>query len=528
MNVPDANLAHRLIERARQTPDAVALVSRERRVSYAELERFAACGAALLQAAGLRRGESVLVFQPVSVELYAALLAIFRLGLTAMFVDPSAGRRHLEHCCEIGQPQGFLGPWKAHALRLVSGALRAIPAKFLTGNGFVPFGGTRRWHTAPRQAFRGGAEPVPADHPALLTFTSGSTGQPKAAVRTHGFLLAQHAALQGSLALEPGEIDLATLPVFVLANLASGVTSVLPDADLRRPARFHPAPVRRQIVREQPTRSAASPAFFERLLEAGAPLGGFRKVYLGGAPVFPGLLARLREAAAPGAEIVAVYGSTEAEPMAKLPAQDLTESDLAALRAGVGLPAGQPVPSIRLRVIKDHWGQPLGDLTAAEFAALEQPADGFGEIVVHGEHVLPGYLHGRGDAETKFRVDGERWHRTGDAGRLDAGGRLFLGGRCSAKVVDADGTQYPLAVECAALDAADWVRRCAFLSVAGRRTLLVEPGQGRGQPTVEQVNRLRSCIAWARLTEVRPVQTVPMDRRHNAKVDYVALAKRFL
>ena len=79
------------------------------------------------------------------------------------------------------------------------------------------------------------------DDEALITFTSGSTGAAKAAVRTHGFLLAQHAVLARDLELQAGEVDLTTLPIFVLANLASGVCSVIPDVDMRAPADADPA-----------------------------------------------------------------------------------------------------------------------------------------------------------------------------------------------------------------------------------------------------------------------------------------------
>ena len=115
--------------------------------------------------------------------------------------------------------------------------------------------------------------PVDEQTPALVTFTSGSTGEPKAAVRTHGFLLAQHAVLEESLSLAPGEVDLTTLPIFVLANLASGVTSVIPDADLRYPGRIEPGPVFEQLRQLDRTthrlvgrtRIAASPALLARL-----------------------------------------------------------------------------------------------------------------------------------------------------------------------------------------------------------------------------------------------------------------------
>jgi len=77
------------------------------------------------------------------------------------------------------------------------------------------------------------------------------------------------------------------------------------------------------------------------------------------------------------------------------------------------------------------------------------PVNQPGEIVVSGEHVLDGYLDGAGDKESKFNVDRMRWHRTGDLGAFDSSGRLWLLGRCSAKIEDRRGTVYPFKVECA-------------------------------------------------------------------------------
>lgn len=516
------NLVALVTAQAAIRPDAPAIIEARRGrtcvTTFAELDDAAQRAAAMLRAAGLRDGDAVLVFQPMSAELYVALLALFRLGATAMFLDPSAGVAHLEACCELQQPGALIASAKAHLLRLRSRALRRVPLKFAIG---LPVPGARRW-----SAWRGIAPlreefPATADTPALLTFTSGSTGQPKAAVRTHGFLRAQHRALERNLDLKPGEVDLATLPVFLLANLASGVTSVIPDADLRAPGRIEPGPVLRQMVAHQVTRCAASPAFFERLLEGertqpGA-LTGLRKIYTGGAPVFPRLLDALGHAA-PDAKVEAVYGSTEAEPIAHIERREMRASDHAAMRGGAGLLTGKPVAEISLRIMRAQWGTPLGALTEAEFAARCVPAGEAGEIVVAGEHVLSGYLHGQGDAETKFRVAGRVWHRTGDAGRLDGEGRLWLLGRCSARVNDARGSLWPFTVECAALGDAR-VRRAALASVRGRRVLAVE-GEGLrpGDTT------LLAALAWAQLDRLVPVARLPVDRRHNAKIDYLALA----
>jgi acyl-CoA synthetase (AMP-forming)/AMP-acid ligase II len=516
------NIVGILHEQAQARPNAAAIIDvrggRERVTTFAALEKAAAQGAALLEAYGLQRGETVLVFLPMSAELYIALLALMRLGLTAMFLDPSAGRDHIERCCAICPPAALIATPRAHLLRLVSPPLRRIRRHFAFA-AFLP--GTVPWGHAARLQPRLEIAASPAEFPALITFTSGSTGQPKATVRSHGFLLEQHRVLERAIHLTPGAVDLTTLPVFVLANLASGVTSLLPDADLRRPGNIAAAPVLRQIRRHRPASVVASPAFLERLCaadpDAAETLPGFRYVFTGGAPVFPDHLDRFA-AAFPGAEIVAVYGSTEAEPIAHIARNELSEDDMAAMSAGAGLLAGAPIAEIRTAVIAAAWGTPLPAMSAAEFHQRCLPSAEPGEIVVSGEHVLQGYLHGRGDAETKFRVDGTIWHRTGDCGYFDVRGRLWLLGRASAVIHDARGQLYPFAVECAARTCAG-VERAALLGRNGQRILFVQTCAGQRVDT----DGLRRSLHWAQLDEVRLLRKIPLDKRHNAKVDYTRL-----
>lgn len=513
-----------LAAQARDRPDAVALIDArggaERRLTFAGLEREARAAAEWLRARGLKRGDAVLVFVPMSADLYVALLAMFRLGVVALFLDPSAGREHIERCCARWPPAALLAIRRAHWLRWGSAALRRIPRKISVG-GWFPGAATwpRAWPEPPAAEI---SEPAGEADPALVTFTSGSTGVPKAAVRTHGFLVAQHRALAPSIALEAGEVDLATLPVFTLANLASGLTTVIPDVDLRRPGAVDGAKLFAQIEEFGVTRITASPAFFERLAMEGRrtkrTLPSLRKFHTGGAPVFPRLLEALA-ALAPAARVVAVYGSTEAEPIAHIGVDELAADDLAAMRAGRGLLAGPAVPEIALRIVRDRWGTPRGTLRSAELDAEAMPAGEPGEIVVAGAHVLGGYLGGVGDDETKFRVEGTVWHRTGDAGLLDAQGRLWLLGRCAARIDDARGRLYPFAIECIAMTFPE-VRRAAALAHAGKRLLVVEA------PAEEiLLARLHAAVRDAGIDAVRCLPALPVDRRHNAKIDYPALRR---
>jgi acyl-CoA synthetase (AMP-forming)/AMP-acid ligase II len=138
--------------------------------------------------------------------------------------------------------------------------------------------------------------------------------------------------------------------------------------------------------------------------------------------------------------------------------------------------------------------------------------------VVSGDHVLSGYLDGAGDEETKIKDDDRIWHRTGDAGYFDRHGRLWLLGRSAHRVSDDAGELYPFAVEAAASDVPG-VARSAFVRHRGRRVLVVEPDRDLPLPRQQLMSRL----AWARLADVQIVERIPVDKRHNAKVDYPAL-----
>ncbi|UCH25513.1 MAG: AMP-binding protein [Trueperaceae bacterium] len=518
------NIAHLLREQAFERAQAVAIKggrrAKGRSITFAGLEESVARAVTLLAESGLKKGDAVLVFVPLSIELYVALSALFRLGLIAMFVDPSAGRERLEQCCRLYPPKGLIASSKAHLLRIVSPAMRAIPVKFVVW-GRLP--GAIPWARADRLPLENAVARCGEEHPALLTFTSGSTGLPKAAVRTHSFLSAQYRALAKNLELRAGETDLTTQPIFALANLASGLTSLLPDADLRRPDRIDAEAVVAQIERERLDRVSASPAFLERVLDYAESrrlrFPRLGKILTGGAPVFPGLLERL-QALAPRADIIAVYGSTEAEPIAHVSLKEISPRDREAMCRGRGLLAGPPIPDIELRIIRDSWGEAIPHQGEAPFAERCLPQGQVGEIVVSGRHVLHGYLHGRGDEENKFDVGKTRWHRTGDAGYLDERGRLWLLGRCSARIEDEHGTLYPFALECAAHSQATLHRVAAVLD-RGVRTLVVEPKKGVPVDTEGLLN----ALAWAELSGVRVIDRMPVDRRHNAKVDYAALRR---
>ena len=515
------NIAARLAERAARDPSRAAIVeargARTSRLGFGELAERVAGLAAGLEARGIAAGDRVLLFVPMSAELYVALIAVFHLGAVAVFVDAWAGRARLDAAIAAARPKAFLGAPKAHLLRLVSPALRAVPIALACHPRWLPL---ERW-MRPQDAREPAA--LGAQAHALVTFTTGSTGRPKAAARSHAFLWAQHEALAHEFEPRADDVDMPTLPVFVLNNLAAGVTSVLPDFDPRRPADIDPARVHAQMVRQGVTTTSGSPAFYQRLVEWCEARGEklrVRALFTGGAPVLPPLARRL--AAVTTGEVHVVYGSTEAEPIASIEARAMR----AAMGSGAprGLCVGRPVPDIALRLVRPH-DEPIV-LGPKGWNEWEQEPDQVGEVLVSGAHVLSGYLDDPdSDRANKVR-DGERvWHRTGDAARLDAEGRLWLMGRVRHRVRRAGATWWGTAAEVRALTV-QGVRHAAYVglpdaSLGQRAVLCVETAGGRLEPDLER--HLRSALGEIPADEVRALERIPRDPRHASKTDLPGL-----
>ncbi len=514
------NIAHLLSERVAMSGDRAAILDNsrgaDRTVTFAELEIAATRVASQLYAAGLRPGDAIVLLQPVSAELFILFSAILRSGLVALFIDPSAGRDHIERCCAVHPPKALIGCGRAHLLRFISPALRRIPLKFSTD---LPVFGARRLDPRNPASARTLIQACSSDFPAMIRFTSGSTGQPKASVRSHGYLLAQQRVLARSFVLAAGELDLVTMPMFVLSNLAAGVTSLIPQVNLRAPGSIPPESLLRAIETYRPQRIGASPALLENLadhcLHHSRPLACFLKVFTGGGPVFPRLLDKLN-AVAPAARIVAVYGSTEAEPIALLDHRTILSADRDAMSAGRGLLAGRPDSAIRLRIVREPCGLRGRGLTEGDVQSGGLPAGEPGQVVVAGPHVQPSYRNDPEDQETKLQAADHPWHQTGDAGYLDDCGRLWLLGRCCGRIQDSRGTLYPLQVECIALENPR-VRRAAVLAHENRRVLVIESA---GPIDIAAV---RSKLSGASIDTIKILRRIPVDKRHNSKIDYPAL-----
>ncbi len=511
-----------VLEAAAKQPALISGLGKRRRVvSFATLDQRVDAVVSAFDKHGLRPGDKVLIAVPLSIETYVVMLAILKAGLVVMFVDPGQPVSRIAHILRKHPPAALVGTRSIQWLRFLLPELRRIPRRFVVGGktkGAIPIctdqGRSQKQPVMTRSV---------ADS-AMLTFTSGTGGSPKAVVRTHGFLRQQLEMLNRVAPAQPGDIDLVAMHMFLLFNLADAMTSVIPADDMKRPGRADPCVILRQLKNEKATRTVASPALLDRLanysLSCGETIADLRVISTGGGPVGTTLMRRLA-VIAPHATIKAVYGSTEAEPIAVIHNEQVSIHDEAKMREGKGLLAGRPVRGCAVRILQPVPEQTLGPFSDEAFANRCLPAGAIGEIVVSGKHVLSSYEDPVATRRNKIRVQGTVWHRTGDAGYFDANGRLWLVGRCSAVIYDQHGTVYPFQVEYA-VSAVRGVSRAALIARNNERVLVLETS---GKEFRTELVRTAPCIADNAIDRIITVRRIPVDRRHDAKIDYPALER---
>ncbi|KAF8981029.1 hypothetical protein BGZ46_003323, partial [Entomortierella lignicola] len=536
----------------------------------------------------LNPGDKVLILSSLGVDFFVGSIACLSLGATLVLLDPFMERAKMNVCIESVMPITHivtnmkLSSFKKWALS------RAIPAlKKITNIVEIPVNVDKKILAAAPKLIP--VVSVPGDTTALLSFTTGSTGNPKPIRRSHDYLRAQTIAvfcqreIRGS-APENGPVEIATahkpvkavtnLPVFIFGQIMLGYTTLIPDNF--NPAGVNPAPLLQAMIRHNVQVAFGSPAFFIRLLEHLEQTGGVdqhgkflsplpvRVLCLGGAPVFSSELDIMRRGVKGSAFIF--YGASEAEPISKIRVEERILLEAASLNDSTSTQITKNSNRIsRLFDVKSDSGFEGGNinaicvghvnldggfaLTAIASLDAENANDKqflelghIGEIVVSGPHV---HITTTSDDdriihEFPSEANGGKdriWLRTGDCGYLDSFNRLWLVGRASWVVkenIEEDGIHslryWPIAIERSVLE--------TFGPSYGITYVVFMPSGSTRKPAlfVEVPNGLplaaRSLILEhlqetfdVPVDELHVFRKLPRDKRHGSKINTMALGK---
>ncbi len=525
------NISRHLTEMARSQPDTPAIIFPQgrRSITFRELDAESDRLALGLGRLGIVRGVRTALLVPPGPELFALTFALFKAGAVPVFIDPGIGAANMKGCLADAEPTAFIGIPKAHLARRLFGwgknSLRILvtvgKGKFWGG---IPLEEVRRIELGDGR-FKAAA--TERDETAAILFTSGSTGPPKGAVYTHGNFAAQVESLRSLYAIEPGEIDLPTFPLFALFAPALGMTAVIPEMDFTRPGLVDPERILGPISDYGATTMFGSPALLNRVGRFAAPRGvklpSLKRVISAGAPVPAQVLERFAAMLPEDAEIFTPYGATEALPVSSIGSREIILEAGPLTDEGRGICVGRPVPWLSLAII------PISDGPIDEWNDdMALPTWEVGEIAVHGPQVTAQYFN-RPEATRLAKIPhpaGGVWHRMGDVGYLDREGRIWFCGRKSHRVVTRGETLYTIPVE-GVFNVHPQVFRTALVGVGPmgnqRPVLCVELEKGVNK--ADQV-RIRQELLdlGSRYPHTKVIKDIffrvafPVDIRHNAKI----------
>ena len=404
---------------------AVALVFEQRTWSYAELDDWAARAAGVAwHRWGVRSGDRVAWLGGNHPGLLALLFGLARIGATLLPLNFRLAAAEWDQQLADCTPR-----------QLVHDATWSEAARSLAARAGIPARGL--------EALDEEAPPAP-DHSApgaaaLLVYTSGTTGGPKAAVHTQANLLANMALAAQAQQLGPADTVLTVLPLFHVGGLNIQTTPALQlGATVTIHARFAPDTALATIAHDRPTLTVMVPAIIQAVSEHPAwtttDLSSLKALATGSTIVPPHLIDRF---VARGVPVLQVYGSTETCPIAIYTrlGGDLSREGSTGL-AGLCCEA---------QVI-DQTGR-------------EVPAGTPGEIAVRGPNVFFEYWS-NADATHDALQDG--WYRTGDIGLCDADGYFWVRDRKKNLIISGGENVYPAEVERVLLEHPD-VSECAVI-----------------------------------------------------------------
>ena len=262
--------------------------------------------------------------------------------------------------------------------------------------------------------WRGAAGPLPTpspDDPAVVLHTSGTTGHPKAVSCRHD-RLARRSRLNASLQqLRPGCVFATASPFHHIAGLGNIMVALAAGATTVTVPRFTVA-AWRGLEELGVTHALAVPTMVEMLLRQGAlPLRTLRIMQYGASPIHPDTL-RTAMAQLPGVDFLSLYGQTEGSPITWLSPRDHRLA--AGGRDELLQSVGRAAPGVEVRI-------------------CDPDGSGAGEVIARADHL--------------FAASPDGWLRTGDLGRLDDDGYLYLIGRRGDMIIRGGENVYPVEVE---------------------------------------------------------------------------------
>ncbi len=389
-----------------------ALIAGERRLGFAELEAEAGRAAGVLRSHGVGPGDRVAVLMRNGVDYVALYYGAAKIGAILCGINWRLAAPEVAYILGDSEP------------KLLVHDAEFAPTVAAMGQSNFPVLATETYRAIlQRTSPLTHAEPVDPDGALVLVYTSGTTGRPKGAVLTHRQMFWASATMAASHDYKQGDVNLVPTPLFHVGGLSFATLFVHMGATLLLPRAWEPGAILGLIAAERVNHFFAVPAMLRSLVDHpdfdAADLSSLRWILCGGAPVPADLIAALERRGIP---VQQTYGATET-------AGPATLVDLAHVATKAGS-AGLPYFHTDLRIVDRH---------GAELRAGE-----IGEVQVRAPHVFAGYWRNPQATGAAFAGD---WLKTGDLGRRDEDGYLYIVDRAKDVIISGGENIYPAEIE---------------------------------------------------------------------------------
>ncbi len=414
-----------LQETAKQFPQKSAIVFKEQSISFAQLNHNVLCLAHALRQQGVEEGDKIGIYLPNSPAYIYSYLACFCLGAVGVPLDYMLKTEEILSCLTHAETKILIAQENNDAdLKIITSALPSLKI-ILSGDGkeresALSFE-TLLEETSPQLA----PAHIRESDPALIMYTSGTTGAPKGIVLTYKHLEGSPAAMKYFVDLSERDCKLSALPlshiggfIYIQNCITFGITLILME-------RFNPLEFLKNIEQYQVTCFHIVPAMYTAILSLKQiekfNLSSLRWVVVFGAPSAPEILQRFNQYC-PNAKFLNGWGMTETCP----------PNTVTPLGSNKIESVGKSAPHCDIKIVDED--------------DREMPTGQVGEIVIRGWIVLKEYYK---DPQTTAMTKRNGWFHTGDLGRFDEESFLYIVGRKKEMIKVAGQIVYAPEVEAA-------------------------------------------------------------------------------
>lgn len=434
ISYPNSPLFGLLRKTAEKHPNNLAIVFRDKRMTYGELNAVSDRFAAALTEMGVERGDRVALFLPNVPQFIVSYFGVLKAGAVITAVSPLFKERGLQHQLNNSEAETIV------ALDSLYPTVKSVKKKtklkrvILTGAEESRFKEPEVYSfqdlikESPRKPSR--PEINPKEDLAALQYTGGTTGLPKGAMLTHFNLLSNAVAFATWLQLREGkERFLTALPMFHIYGMTTSMNAAVYAAGtIVLVPRFDPKEILETIEKHQITVFCGVPTMYIVVINhpevARYNLSSIRFCVSGGSTLPPDVQRRFMDLT--GGVLIEGYGLSEASPVTHVNPPDRTMRTVKIGSIGLAL------PDTEAKIVDSETG------------VKTLPYGGLGELVVRGPQVMKGYWRMPEETENTLRGG---WLHTGDIAKMDEDGYVYIVDRKKDLIKYKGYSVYPREVE---------------------------------------------------------------------------------